>query len=480
MTNDRDYERGIRELRRQFDDGVDARAVDDVHRRLRVALAEKRASRTPLLVGLGFAGVAAVVLAVVWMRPGQVAHVAPPVETVALVGWDVANAVGTTEVVAAGSRLSVSKGGQLNLAVGTTARIAAMGPAELSVDVHGRVTVTDGVAVVSVAKQSPGHQFAMSAGDATIIVHGTAFVIDAQASVLHGVSVSEGRVEVREASGKSVFLTPGELWGVAPPIIAMDPFTAPAWRAAAGERITVAPAALEEEPAPVRRPDDKPRPALRVDSFALAETAVRRGQCAAAAGHVARFVESAKDDNDAARALMLEADCWMHGKERARALPALDRVANDFPKSTRASSALFEASKLRSDLRMTKDASTGFATYLARYPSGPLAESASFRHCELLGELGTANSACLETHLEQFASGRRVGDALLMLGSSACEHDKWADAERAYWRYIETIPASRDDVHNLRLLLGCLERGHVGSYAKAQSTFTSRHPVAGD
>jgi TolA-binding protein len=74
------------------------------------------------------------------------------------------------------------------------------------------VRLYDGTIDVDVAPLQPGERFRVITDDGEVEVHGTAFAVSAARSRLSHVTVARGRVEVRDVSGATRTLTPGEHW----------------------------------------------------------------------------------------------------------------------------------------------------------------------------------------------------------------------------------------------------------------------------
>ena len=459
MSHER-YDDAIAELRIRTDGGLDDLALTNVQRRLRTELASRKtaASRVwlmPLTAGL----LAAAVIAFIFMPRRDV--VDAPSRTA-----DVIHVVGGSEVLSVAQHRTVPANEKLELTVGENAQVVVFGPAAVRVAEDGRLGVSDGLAAFAVTRQPPGHFFSVVIGASAVTVHGTKFIIEATADALSGVTVTEGEVEVAFPAQAPFLLKAGDGWGTKPLV--------PEGGAASNALAPGLPVVIN--PAPERHGKTNGHEAQ--DPWDIAEKALERGDCRDVASRVDGLVSHAKNEDVSARAVMLEAECWLRGREKRRALAPLDRVTTTYGKTASAQSALFEAAKVRADLGMSAEAAAGFDAYLASYPKGTFAEAASFRRCEMDAVTTSRSVAadCLETHLQRFPHGRRTGDALLLEGSYACAEEKWPDASRLYWSYLERIPAERDDVSNLSALLRCLRHGRTADADRAEAAFKARHP----
>lgn len=455
MSDKKPYDEGIRVLRERLDEPVDAQLLDDVQRRVRVAIADKQRGGSPRLVfgliatmALAFAGGAVVVLR--RQAPSRPVSVAAR-DSVRL------ELDGTTTALDQRSVI-VRDGVHAYVTLPEGARIDVSGPAKVTTH-EGHFALDSGSALVSVEKQAPGASVVMRLGEATIIVHGTRFVMVADEGQSQRVEVSEGIVEVRAADQSSTMLHAGQVWS------------------REARRTVEAPLAKTVEPEPTA-PRKAPAKKAKVDLRAAAEKAMARRDCDETRVLVARYLEDLDDAAEAARAAMLEAECWLRANDKARALPVLDRIAKDYQGQPGAQSALFEAATARADLKQSIDAIAGFDAYLQRYPKGTFAESAAFRRCELLNQQSghKVASSCLGDFVERFPKGRRAGDALLLAGSLDCADERYSDATKAFWAYTEHMPPERDDMGNLESLVRCLERGKATDAARAREAFVKRHP----
>ena len=236
----------------------------------------------------------------------------------------------------------------------------------------------------------PNHErtFEVHAGDVTVRVLGTAFVVERSGSGAH-VSVERGRVRVSWPGGEAV-LGVGEA-GEFPPVSA------------------VASAAFADASA-------VPVP---VESIPLAPHVWRdlaqRGRYAQA---FAALRQTPDDVRNEPRDLLLAADVARLSSHPAQAVAPLRKVTQLYPKDPRAPVAAFTLGRvLLDDLGRASEAAGAFAQAERLWPSGPLAGDALAREVEALKRSGQmpAARAIAEKYVTLHPDGRHAAALRAML-----------------------------------------------------------------
>lgn len=452
---------------------TDAQPTDDVRvRAVYRRIEEQRRASHRLSAGVrwliasgALVGTAAAVLAVLQLRPHSIeTHVAAPIyaELVRRSGEvriTAASQGGTpgseTTRLAQATRLQLDRDARVDLRLATAA-VSLHGPATLHLGPALVPTLEDGIAVFSVQPQPPGAIYRVLVGDSTVSVHGTQFVLQAQATTLEATRVSEGAVHITGADAAStVVLRPGEqdgeLSAEAQAALATTRFDAPWWSESVaattglievhstpkGADVEIAGVSVGVTPLLVRWPTGHREVAVRAagfrewhgstnvapratsrlaivletlapsppvvaaerrprpasDPWRLAEASLAARQCSRLDGQVQKLVAQSPQPEDKARALLLGAECHLRTRHKKRALQLYERIANEYPETITAGSARFEAAKISTELGDTSQALSYIETYLAKYRSGTFIEPASFRRCDLLIRLRRLDEA---------------------------------------------------------------------------------------
>lgn len=234
----------------------------------------------------------------------------------------------------------------------------------------------------------PNHSrtFEVHAGDVTVRVLGTAFVVERSGTGAH-VTVERGRVRVSWPGGEAE-LGVGE-GGDFPPSTVTVP---------------------EPEPS-----------AVPVESLPVVphvwRVLARRGQYAQA---FAALRQTPNDVEDTPQDLLLAADVARLSGHPAQAVAPLRKVSARYPKDPRAPVAAFTLGRvLLDDLGRAGDAAVAFAQAERLWPSGPLAGDAQARQAEALKRAGQKAQArsVAEKYLAAHPSGRHAGSLRAMLAS---------------------------------------------------------------
>ena len=207
----------------------------------------------------------------------------------------------------------------------------------------------------------PNHArtFEVHAGDVTVRVLGTAFVVERSGSGAH-VSVERGRVRVSWLGGEAL-LGVGE-GGEFPPVAAI-----------ASAEVADASAA-----------------AVQVESLPLAphiwRDLAKHGRYAQA---FAALRQTPNDVRDEPQDLLLAADVARLSSHPAQAVAPLRKLSQGYPKDPRAPVAAFTLGRvLLDDLGRASEAVSAFALAESLWPGGPLAGDALAREVEALKRLG--------------------------------------------------------------------------------------------
>jgi transmembrane sensor len=235
----------------------------------------------------------------------------------------------------------------------------------------------------------PNHSrtFEVHAGDVTVRVLGTAFVVERSGNGAH-VTVERGRVRVSWPGGEAE-LGVGE-GGEFPPSIVGVPETEAS--------------AVPVEALPVVAPQPW-RDFARRGQYAQAFAALRR---------------TPNDVEDTPQDLLLSADVARLSGHPAQAVAPLRKVTARYPKDPRAPVAAFTLGRvLLDDLGRASDAAVAFGQAERLWPSGPLAGDAQARQAEALkrsGQMAQAR-AVAEKYLAARPSGRHAASLRAMLAS---------------------------------------------------------------
>ena len=228
---------------------------------------------------------------------------------------------------------------------------------------------------------NPARQFVVEAGDVTVRVLGTRFVVtreDARAEV----RVERGRVEVTWPNGRTELSVDGSGW--------FPPLPEPASAASATEPVSSAargPLAGSE----------------RTQFIEL----TRKGDYQAAYAIIDRapqlFVGSAED-------LMMAADAARLSNHPRQAVGYLQRITKEHPNDSRAPLAAFTLGRIfMSQLGQPAAAARAFAQVRQLAPAGALVEDALAREAEALEQAGQHEAAqkLVQEYLKQYPTGRR-------------------------------------------------------------------------
>lgn len=546
------YERAVSDVRAATSKPPDAARVARMLRRIDAGIRVTQPSRShrSWRFGLVSAAVAASLILVVALRWPSTSIRGPRstpagrgIELVMQSGAVVLSAAeqvssptGTT-IVSPDSQLSLESQARVDVAVGSAARMAVVGPARVRFR-GGRPVVALGTAMFSVAPHHHGTSFALDAGDAEVIVHGTEFAVAVADGRLQRLQVREGVVELRTPDGEEArFLRAGESWGAAEQESAAADFDEPWWSGRATERestgflsvVSTPPGALvridgasvgntpfrarwpsgsyevsltlvgyedwsgeatvagrrQEEVVAALRPDapktprePKAPPAPRTNLWSGAEASLEAKRCDRLARQVAQIIQRNADPATRARATMLEAECALRTGHKTRALAAFDAVQRAYPATPSAEAALFEAAKLESELRQKPRALAALDDYLARYPGGRFIEAASFRRCELLIDLRRLGEAaeCLVTYRTRFPTDHRAPLAALLLATLARVEARWSEAATYYRQYLAHETRSSREEEAAYYLVVCLRRGGLQGIDAAVADYLRRFP----
>jgi TolA-binding protein len=209
----------VPELRAAVPPALDAmstrRMQVEIDRRLAgvVAAAPARRWRLWWAPAIGLAAAAAVVA--LWLRIGGQAP--PAVGYAAVTSVSGGASVGDRAPSAAtrvplGAPIALSAGAVVELALDSGAALHVEGAAHLALEGSARavaVRLTDGKVEAQVTHRQAGETFAVITRDARVEVRGTKFAVLASASGTR-VEVSEGRVAVQRAGGRTSYVSAGE------------------------------------------------------------------------------------------------------------------------------------------------------------------------------------------------------------------------------------------------------------------------------
>jgi len=233
---------------------------------------------------------------------------------------------------------------------------------------------------------NPARQFVVEAGDVTVRVLGTRFVVtrqDARAEV----RVERGRVEVTWPNGRTELGVDGSGW--------FPPLPEPATSAA--ERVSNAargPLAAHE----------------RTQFIELTRKGDYQGAYAIIDRVPQLFVGCAED-------LMMAADAARLSNHPQQAVGYLQRITKEHPSDSRAPLAAFTLGRIfMSQLGQPAAAARAFAQVRQLAPAGALVEDALAREAEALEQAGQHQAAqgLVEAYLKQYPKGRR-GESLRQL-----------------------------------------------------------------
>jgi transmembrane sensor len=241
--------------------------------------------------------------------------------------------------------------------------------------------------------------FEVHAGDVTVRVLGTAFVVERAGSGAH-VSVERGRVRVAWPGGEAL-LGVGEAGEFPPPQAAAEP-----------ESSAVPVEALDLEAPGAESPSAEPtgaEPRVVWRDFA------RRGQYAQAFAALRRTPNDVREEP---ADLLLAADVARLSSHPAQAVAPLRRVCERYSKDARAPVAAFTLGRvLLDDLGRAAEAASAFDLASRLWPSGPLASDALAREAEALkraGQLPQAR-AVAQKYLALHPGGRHASSLRAML-----------------------------------------------------------------
>ncbi|HEY3665572.1 MAG TPA: FecR domain-containing protein [Polyangiaceae bacterium] len=228
--------------------------------------------------------------------------------------------------------------------------------------------------------------FEVHAGDVTVRVLGTAFVVERSGTGAH-VSVERGRVRVSWPGGEAV-LGVGET-GEFPPVVA----------AAAFADASASPVSVESLPLAPHVWRDLAHHGRYVQAFA----ALR---------------QTPNDVRDEPQDLLLAADVARLSSHPAQAVAPLRKVSQLYPKDPRAPVAAFTLGRvLLDDLGRASEAASAFALAESLWPSGPLAGDALAREVEALKRSGQMPQAraIAEKYVTRHPDGRHAAALRAML-----------------------------------------------------------------
>jgi ferric-dicitrate binding protein FerR (iron transport regulator) len=347
---------------------------------------------------------AAAAFAALWLRP----HAPPPPSPVGYA--TLAHVAGGLSVgdrptaagsrVAVGAPLSLAPGASVELALDGGATLRLKGPARLALEGQtGAVAVrlASGRVEAAVAHRQPGQTFAVVTPDLRVEVRGTTFSV-AKGPTGSRVEVSEGRVLVSFADGRSTFV------------------------AAGGSLDT----AVHDEPAPAPPPGEGPPAACSEIARACQATtrAARASMRSRDAGHALRLIaDGSRNAGEATCGRDVVACQDELGYLRAEALNLRGQVAEAVaayhaldkrgaPPAMR-QNALYAAAQLERRQGRTAEARTDYERALAAAPRGALHEEAllgAMESAEAAGDAARAG-ALAGQYLDEFPNGRAASAA---------------------------------------------------------------------
>jgi len=382
----------------------------------RAVVAPARRWRAWWVPAVGLAAAAAVVL---WMRVGQ----APPASPVGYAAFQTLH--GTVSVgdrpsaaagrVPVGQPIVLSAGAGAQLALDSGAIVRAHGPARVVFEGSARdvaIRLVSGKLDADVTHRRPDETFAVVTADARVVVRGTKFSVAVAASGSR-VEVTEGRVAVALADGRTTLVSAGESFD----------------SGAEGDSEAAPPAALT--PPPTTAPTDCAEVTRSCQAAARAGRASMRGGDAERALRIVTEARRAGNDIDAgcgggARACGDELR-YLHAEalnqagrldDAVGAYRALDRKGA--PSAMR-QNALYAAAQIERRTGRLPAATADFERALAVAPRGALYEEA------LVGAMETAGAARDDArarafatrYLAEFPRGRAAAAAKRLAGDGA-------------------------------------------------------------
>ncbi|MEZ4273059.1 MAG: PEGA domain-containing protein [Myxococcota bacterium] len=403
----------------------------------------------------------------------------------------------SVNTVAWGESLQLHNQARLDVAYKNETRIAVNGPAEFAMVSPRQTRLTSGTASFAVGKRATQKPFTIQTGDFIVRVLGTKFLVKAHAGVLDTVEVYTGVVEVyapgRHDSG--VRIEAGNAWRTGMiatldenhlgatdlqatwwrqldeddqvgSVVSIDSVPTGAIAEFGGIVFGVTPFMMRwpsgrhqmslEKPGFERwqgdvmadarrtpltihlRPSSTTAPEKDKKLWALAQTALSRGECARLNAAVDKILLQRSSDDHKARALMLKAECLLRRARKKEALELYRRVYSDYPRTTSAETALFETAKLLSERRENDEALKTTHHYVSTYPQGRFVEAATMRRCELLIRMEhlTQAEACLNAYRRTFPQGIRVHHAVFLCATLARIKKDWPLAASLYKEYL--------------------------------------------
>jgi len=238
------------------------------------------------------------------------------------------------------------------------------------------VRLVDGTLTVQVDRLARGERFRVITSDGEVEVVGTAFDVTAKADRLVSVRVMHGLVKVRDASGRTQMLEPGQLWQVPRQTDSVPP-------PAPEPEHTPGPAAPPAEQAPMRQMQDHvappPAPPVRGEaekSFDEGWSAMRAERFDEAASAFARSLSSGAGSKVAEDASYWQSVALARAGKAARAARSFESFLAAYPRSTRIGEASAMLGWLLFDARDYRGAARRFRAALAD-PSARVRRSAT-------------------------------------------------------------------------------------------------------
>ena len=286
------------------------------------------------------------------------------------------------------SAASVSSANAVHYADGSVAELGELGGVvhldQQSAELVSSTVVSGGARFDVV----PNHErtFEVHAGDVTVRVLGTAFVVERTFAGAH-VSVERGRVRVSWPGGGEAVLNVGE-GGDFPPTLAALP-----------------------------EPSGVPVGSLTVAAPRIWRELAHRGQYAQA---FAALRQTPNDVREEPEDLLLAADVARLSSHPAQAVAPLHRVSQRYPRDPRAPVAAFTLGRvLLDELGRASEAAAAFALAERLGPGGPLADDALARQAEALKRSGQRAPALAiaQKYLTLHPDGRHAAAMRAMLVS---------------------------------------------------------------